>query len=62
MFLLAFSFMISGSISILSIWNTDTSNAKTNKYIGSTITIIGFFNGLITLITNHLDYKTCINI
>ena len=64
--LLALSFIVSGSISILSITNTDSSSNNNNhtkqrQYIGYAITLIGFVNGLITLISNQLDYKTKIN-
>lgn len=59
--LIALSFCVSSAISILSIWNTGSTNSKTNYYIGSTITVVGFLNGLMTLMTNQLDYKTKIN-
>jgi hypothetical protein len=62
--ILALSFIVSGSISILSITNTDSSNninSNQRQYIGYAITLIGFINGLITLISNQLDYKTKIN-
>jgi tRNA(Leu) C34 or U34 (ribose-2'-O)-methylase TrmL len=63
-FILGLSFMVSGSISVLSISNTDSANNNNNnqrQYIGYAITLIGFVNGLITLIANQLDYKTKIN-
>ena len=59
--LIALSFCVSSAISILSIWNTGSTNSKTNYYIGSTITVVGFLNGLMTLMANQLDYKTKIN-
>lgn len=64
-FMLALSFVVSGSISILSLTNTDSSSntltINQRQYIGYAITLIGFINGLITLLSNQLDYKTKIN-
>ncbi len=63
--MLALSFVVSGAISILSLTNTDSSSntltLNQRQYIGYAITLIGFINGLITLLSNQLDYKTKIN-
>ena len=59
--LVSLSFFLSSSIGMLSIGNTDTDSKTTNKFMGYTITVIGFINGLLVLISNHLDYKTKIN-
>ena len=60
--MVAVSFIISSSISILSISNTNSSaNNTSNTYIGYIITITGFLNGFFTLLTNQLDYKTKTN-
>ena len=60
--MVALSFVISSSISILSISSTsNSSNTTSNTYIGYIITITGFLNGFITLLTNQLDYKTKTN-